>query len=99
MAEIAVVHDAAPGAAHRRRRHAPPPPRERRGRRRTARAKGPKATGKWLTASVVDDIATVVAAGFDEAERRDPHHQRTWVVLVDGNNTQIEAIQAEAARR
>jgi hypothetical protein len=41
----------------------------------------------------------VIAAGFEEAQRRDPHHQRTWVVLVDGNRTQIEAITAEAARR
>jgi len=59
----------------------------------------PKATAKWLTASVTDDIATVIAAGFDEAERRDPDHRRTWIALVDGNNTQIEAIETEAARR
>ncbi len=26
------------------------------------------------------------------------HHRRTWVVLVDGNNTQLDAITAEAAR-
>jgi hypothetical protein len=59
----------------------------------------PKASAKWLTASVVDDAATVVAATFDEAERRDPNHQRTWVALVDGNNHQIDRIGAEAARR
>jgi len=41
----------------------------------------------------------VIAAGFEEAERRDPRHERTWVALVDGNRTQIEAIQAEAAAR
>ena len=63
------------------------------------RRRGPTAIGKWLTASVVDDIATVIAAGFDEAARRDPDQQRTWVVLVDGNNTQIDAITAEANRR
>jgi hypothetical protein len=44
-------------------------------------------------------IAAVIAAGFDEAQRRDPRQERTWVVLVDGNNTQIQAIQAAAARR
>lgn len=59
----------------------------------------PKAKAKWLTASVVDDAATVVADVFDEAERRDPAHQATWVALVDGNNHQIERIRAEAARR
>lgn len=59
----------------------------------------PKANAKWLTASVVNDAATVVAAVFDEAERRDPTHQRPWVALVDGNNHQIDRIHAEATRR
>ncbi len=59
----------------------------------------PKARGKWLTASVVDDAASVVAVVFDEAERRDPAHDRSWVALVDGNNHQIDRILAEAARR
>lgn len=27
---------------------------------------------------VVDDAATVVARLFDEAERHDPDHRRTW---------------------
>ena len=52
---------------------------------------GPVVTGKWLPANVTDDIPTVIAAMFDEAERRDPHHERTWVALVDGNCQQIEA--------
>ncbi len=59
----------------------------------------PVATGKWLTASVVDDAATVVARLFNEAERRDPDHGRTWVALVDGNNHQIDRIRSEAADR
>jgi hypothetical protein len=59
----------------------------------------PRAKDKWLTASVIDDAASVVADVFDEAERRDPAHQRTWVALVDGNNHQIDRIRAEAARR
>jgi hypothetical protein len=98
MAEIAVVHDATP-APRTVDDVLPLPGRPDSQASGPARAEGPATAAKWLTASVVDDIATVVAAGFDEAERRDPHHQRTWVVLVDGNNTQIEAIQAEAARR
>ncbi len=48
---------------------------------------------------VVDDAAQVVAQIFDEAERRDPDHARTWIALVDGNNHQIERITAEAATR
>lgn len=60
---------------------------------------GPTARNKWLTASVVDDAATVVTAIFDEADRRDPDHQRTWVALVDGNVHQILRIQAEAKNR
>ena len=58
----------------------------------------PAAAGKWLTASVTDDIPAVIAAGFAEADRRDPARQRTWIALVDGNKQQIEAIEAEAAR-
>jgi hypothetical protein len=61
--------------------------------------KGPTARNKWLTASVVHDAATVVAQIFDEADRRDPDHTRTWVALVDGNNHQIDRIHAEARTR
>jgi len=63
------------------------------------RAPAPKASNKWLTASVVDTAATVIGSIFDEAERRDPTHQRTWVALVDGAKHQIERIHAEAAAR
>ena len=66
----------------------------------TGRARsGPAATGKWLTASLARDAAGVVADLFDEAERRDPHHGRTLVALVDGNNHQIDRITTEAAAR
>jgi hypothetical protein len=58
-----------------------------------------RAAGKWLTASVTDDAATVIAAGFAEAARRDPEHQRTWVALVDGNAHQIDRIHTEARTR
>jgi len=66
--------------------------------RRDATA-GPTAHNKWLTASVVDDAATVVGAIFDEADRRDHDHNRTWVALVDGNNHQIRFIHTEAKAR
>jgi hypothetical protein len=59
----------------------------------------PAAKDKWLTASVEHDAATVISQAFDEADRRDPDHTRTWVALVDGDNTQIERIHAEARDR
>jgi len=59
----------------------------------------PTAKSKWLTASVLDDAATVVTKMFDEADRRDPDHARAWVALVDGNNHQIDRINAEARKR
>jgi hypothetical protein len=92
MAELAGVYDATP---------APRTPRDvisRPGVPRTC-TPGPHARGKWLTASITDDIPAVVGAAFDEAERRDPGHRRPWIALVDGNATQIQAIHAEATRR
>jgi len=61
--------------------------------------RAPIAKNKWLTASVVENAASVVSQVFDEAERRDPNHIRTWLVLVDGNNHQIDCILAEAKKR
>jgi hypothetical protein len=66
---------------------------------RPARRPGPVVTGKWLAASVTDDIPAVITRMFDEAERRDPHHERTWVALVDGNRQQIDAIRDQATAR
>jgi hypothetical protein len=64
-----------------------------------ARRPGPVVTGKWLAANVTDDIPAVIAAMFDEAERRDPAHERTWVALVDGNRQQIDTIRDQATGR
>ena len=62
-------------------------------------AAGPATKSKWLTASVVNNAASVVGQVFDEAQRRDPGHTRPWVALVDGNNHQIDRIRAEAKAR
>jgi len=59
---------------------------------------GPIAEGKTLFASVKHPIAQVVADGFTEAHRRDPEHARSWYAIVDGNNTQIDAIRACATK-
>jgi len=58
----------------------------------------PKATNKWLKASVCDDARAVIAEMFNEADRRDPEHQLAWVALVDGNNHQIDRIKTEARK-
>ncbi len=92
MAEVAAVYDATP---------VPRTPDD------VLRASGqtadprpaPNAKHKWLMASVVENAATVIAQAFDEAERRDPEHQRPWIALVDGNSHQIDCIRAEAQAR
>ena len=91
LAEVGAVYDLAPvtrtpgDVLASKAGEAPPP--------------APKATAKWVTASVTHDAATVIGAVFDEAERRDPAHSRCWVALVDGNNHQIDRIKTEADAR
>ncbi|MDQ6782848.1 MAG: ISKra4 family transposase, partial [Actinomycetota bacterium] len=91
LAEVGAVYDLAPVARSpddvlaSKAGQAPPP--------------APKATAKWVTASVIEDAAAVIAKVFDEAERRDPAHSRRWVALVDGNNHQIDRIKTEANAR
>ncbi len=65
----------------------------------TERTPAPKAANKWLTASVVNDAASVISAVFDEAQRRDPEHRRSWIALVDGAKHQIDCINVEAKAR
>ena len=101
MAELACVYDAAP--VPRTPEDIISTPAQKKAQAGNAKGRGkprePQARGKWLTALVTDDIPAVIASAFDEAERRDPQHKREWTVLIDGNNTQIEAVTAEAARR
>ncbi len=93
MAEVGAVYDAVPvpraPADILPASHEQPP---------TARP-GPTAAATWLTASVTQDAAQVVATVFDHAHRRDPDQQRRWVVLVDGNTHQIDRTHTEATAR
>lgn len=93
MAELGVVYDAAP--APRSLDDILPSTKE----QRAEATPGPAITNTWLTASVVDDAAGVIDQIFDEAQRRDPAHARSWIALVDGNNHQIARITAEAHDR
>jgi hypothetical protein len=90
IAEVGAVYDVAP---------VPRAPADIIGRSDEAKAPAPRATNKWLTASVVDDAGTVISSVFDEAQRRDPTHKRCWVALVDGAGHQIDCINAEAKAR
>ncbi len=57
----------------------------------------PKPVGKKLWASLEKSLKTVIETGFAEGQRRDPTHQAEWVVLVDGDLTQLADIE-QAAR-
>ena len=56
----------------------------------------PTISNKRVWASVRDDAKQVIHTAFEEATHRDPQHQREWVVLVDGELNQLEAIKAAA---
>jgi hypothetical protein len=95
MATLACVYDAEP--APRRPHDVIAPPGGRHGHRKPRPR--PKARAKWLAGSVRHDPAEVIAAAFDQAEARDPARRRTWVVLVDGAEHQLDLIRAQAAHR
>jgi hypothetical protein len=61
--------------------------------------KAPRSLRRWYTIDIAADRAETTGAIFDEAERRDPRHERAWVALVDGDNHQISLIQGQAADR
>lgn len=56
----------------------------------------PKPVGKKLWASLAKSMQTVIERGFAEGKRRDPTHQAEWVVLVDGDLTQLDDIEQTA---
>lgn len=58
----------------------------------------PRPLQKRVWASVDQAPAEVIEEAFREAERIDPEHRLSWVVLVDGNRDQLRLIQ-QAARR
>jgi hypothetical protein len=91
MAEIVAVADFTPAVREPEDIAAPPA-------RRKAHP-GPKARDKWVSASVTESIEDMIAAAFDEADRRDPERVRQRVFLVDGNKQQLAAIAAEAEER
>ena len=60
---------------------------------------GPEAAGRWYTVQIAASCAATIAEVFDQAERRDPGHDRPWIALVDGDRHQIDVIRGQAAAR
>jgi hypothetical protein len=58
----------------------------------------PKVRNKRVWASLRQSPAEVIEQLFAEAERRDPQHERTWLVLVDGQETQRGEVETAMAR-
>lgn len=56
----------------------------------------PTPVGKKRWASLAKPMHTVIDTGFTEAKRRDPTQQAAWVVLVDGDLTQLDDIEQAA---
>jgi hypothetical protein len=61
--------------------------------------KRPRPESKRVWASLEQDPAEVIAAAFDEGQRRDPQLRKQWVAVVDGNEPQLDRLEAEAAAR
>jgi len=61
--------------------------------------KPPRPEAKRVWASIVDDMAAVVAQMFDEAERRDPLRRKRWMFVADGDPNLERAVRNEAKRR
>jgi hypothetical protein len=64
-----------------------------------ARPAAPRAVNRWYTTDITAGRDVTIGKAFDEAERRDPRHERTWIALVDGDRHQISLIQDQAAAR
>jgi hypothetical protein len=60
---------------------------------------GPRAVNRWYTTDITAGRDHTIGTVFDEASRRDPHHRRTWIALVDGDIHQLGLIAAQAAAR
>ena len=57
----------------------------------------PRPVAKRVWASLEREPAEVVAEALLEADRRDPERVKSWVVLVDGAEMQLDLVEAGAA--
>jgi hypothetical protein len=65
----------------------------------SAGKKPPRAENRWYACDITAGRDVTIGKVFDEADRRDPGHARTWIALVDGDNYQLGLFQAAAAAR
>ena len=65
----------------------------------STRKKKPRAQDRWYACDITARRDVTVGKVFDQADRRDPGHARTWIALVDGDNYQLGLFQAAAAAR
>lgn len=63
-----------------------------------AKPSRPRPLNKRVFGSVARVASSVIDEGFREALSRDPQRKRRWVVLLDGNDEQLQAVK-RAARR
>ena len=66
---------------------------------RINKMKYPPIENKRVWASLEKEPEEVIGEAFAEALNRDPHHEKKWVALVDGNNTQIDILRKIAKAR
>ena len=66
--------------------------------RREAKKRRPSPNQKRVWASVEKDADVVIKAIFEEAHKRDPKHQKEWVILVDGNKHQLRLVKSLAKK-
>lgn len=59
----------------------------------------PRPEHKRVWASLARDSKRVTEEVFEEAQRRDPNHQRTWAMLVDGQPQQLAQIKKTATAK
>ena len=59
----------------------------------------PKALYIFVSSSITESIEDMIAAAYDEADRRDPQRVLQRVFLVDSNKQQITAIEAQSSER
>jgi len=58
----------------------------------------PRPEQKRLWASIEKEPQEVIEEAFREARYRDPAHEKNWVVLLDGNKTQIRIVRSTAKK-
>ena len=68
------------------------------GQDQTPMSQRPKVQNKRVWASLRQEPAEVIEQMFAEANRRDPEHKKTWLVLIDGADPQRRDVDAAIAR-